>query len=123
MKTELLSRNVVINGFRTSLRMEEEIWEALDDVCRREGLSLNELCSLIDVGRTATSRTSAIRTFTVAYLRATGTRARSRSRSRKSWIQRRILAGYGKDAQVGKRLSGKLARIGASTPVEVGGNA
>ena len=128
MNTELLSKNVVINGFRTSLRLETEIWEALGDVCRREGMSLNELCSLIESRRTDASRTSVIRTFIVAYLRATATR--SRSRSRKSWIRRSILAGYGKDDQVGAPLTGKLARIKESrasskraAAAEVSGNA
>jgi predicted DNA-binding ribbon-helix-helix protein len=126
MKTELFSKNVVINGFRTSLRMEAEIWEALDEICVRERMSLNELCSLIEVHRTEASRTSLIRTFIVAYLRAAATRPRSRSR--KSWIGRSILAGYGEDAQVGRHLSGKLSRMKASgtvskRPAQVGGNA
>lgn len=127
MKTELFSKNVVISGFRTSLRMEAEMWDALDDVCRREGMNLNELCSLIELRRAGASRTSAIRTFVVAYLRASATR--SRSRSRKSWIGRSILSGYGEETVVGKQLSGKLARIkgsrrtAAKRPAQVGGTA
>jgi len=69
MKHNLISKNVTINGRRTSLRLEEEIWEALNDICRNEGLTIHELCGLVDGRRANSSRTSAVRTFIVAYFR------------------------------------------------------
>jgi predicted DNA-binding ribbon-helix-helix protein len=39
--------NIIIDGRRTSLRMEINIWDALDEISRREELSVNELCSLV----------------------------------------------------------------------------
>ncbi|MGK9236571.1 ribbon-helix-helix domain-containing protein [Inquilinus limosus] len=48
--------------------MEEAFWKALDEICSREGFSLNELCSMIDAARHKdASLASAVRTFTIAY--------------------------------------------------------
>lgn len=71
----LLAKNVTIAGLRTSLRLEPEIWAALDEVCRREGLTVHELCSLIDRHRGVSSRTSAVRAFMVSYYRDAATNA------------------------------------------------
>ena len=49
--------------------MEEELWEALNDVCRCESMTIHELCSLIDNRRHGSSRTSSVRTFIIAYFR------------------------------------------------------
>lgn len=70
MRSTLVSRNVTIGGRRTSLRLEIEIWEAIQEICDREGLSIHELCSLIEpVRMRGTSRTSAIRAFTILYFK------------------------------------------------------
>lgn len=69
MKSTLISKNVTIRGRRTSLRLEEEIWEALRDVCRREAVNMHELCTLIEDCRGKSSRTSTVRAFIVTYLR------------------------------------------------------
>ncbi len=65
----LVNRNVVIGGHRTSLRLEVEMWEALDDICWREGLILHQLFSMIDEARRGASRTSTTRSFIVRYFR------------------------------------------------------
>ena len=70
MANKLRIRNVTINGRRTSLRMEEVFWDGLSDICEREGKSLHELCSLVDLHRHGSSRTSAVRAFIVTYFRA-----------------------------------------------------
>ena len=64
------SKNVTINGHRTSIRLEQTIWDALDEICQREGLTVHQLCALIEDHRQGSSRTSAVRTFVVSYLRA-----------------------------------------------------
>lgn len=69
MNNQLLSRNVTIDGHRTSLRLEKVSWDALDDICRNEGLSIHELCSMIEPMRNGASRTSAVRAFIVSYYR------------------------------------------------------
>lgn len=68
----LICKNIKVNGRRTSLRMEPLIWEALQDICIREGVTLNALCSQIDVRRGDTSLTAAIRVFIVSYYRNAG---------------------------------------------------
>lgn len=69
MRTKLISKNVTINGRRTSLRLEQASWEAINDICQCEGLTLHELCSLIETRRQGASRTSAVRAFIVTYFR------------------------------------------------------
>ena len=36
----LISRNVRMDGRRTSVRFEPDMWEALRDICSREGMSI-----------------------------------------------------------------------------------
>ena len=69
MTSRLVTRNVTINGHRTSLRLQTEIWDALGEICQRENMSLNDLCSLIDERCNGNSRTSAVRAFVVTYYR------------------------------------------------------
>ncbi len=40
MKQGLVIKNVTVGNLRTSLRFEPETWEALDEICAREGLNL-----------------------------------------------------------------------------------
>ncbi|HYB09908.1 MAG TPA: ribbon-helix-helix domain-containing protein [Alphaproteobacteria bacterium] len=69
----LQSRNVMISGRRTSIRLEPEMWEALQEIARREGRSIGEVASLIDAQRHGSSLTAAIRVFIVSYFRAAAT--------------------------------------------------
>lgn len=66
----LISRNVTVDGHRTSLRLEPETWAALDEICQLEETNVHALCSLIERHRRGTSRTSAVRVFIVSYFRA-----------------------------------------------------
>ena len=70
IQSKLQSRNVTVNGHRTSLRLEQDVWEALEEVCARESLSVHELCTQIEVRRTGSSRTAAVRAFVLGYFRA-----------------------------------------------------
>jgi len=69
----LVNRNVFIGSRRTSVRLEPAMWDALAEICRREDLSLHEVCALIDERRQASSLTAAIRVFILAYFRAAAT--------------------------------------------------
>ena len=69
MNQGLITKNVTVGNLRTSLRLEPEIWEALDELCAREGVTVHQLCTLIDDYRRGDSRTSAVRAFTVTYFR------------------------------------------------------
>ena len=70
MKTKLISKNVTINGRRTSIRLEQASWEAMHDICECEDLTIHELCMLIENRRNGASRTSAVRAFIVTYYRS-----------------------------------------------------
>jgi|TARA_Y100000294_G_scaffold166739_1_gene175322 predicted DNA-binding ribbon-helix-helix protein len=66
----MINKNVTINGHRTSIRLEQIIWDTVDDICRSEDLTVNQLFTLIDNHRHDVSRKSAVRSFVVDYLRA-----------------------------------------------------
>jgi predicted DNA-binding ribbon-helix-helix protein len=72
-RSTLVSRNVSVRGRRTSIRLEPSMWEALFEIVEREGRSLSAIVSLIEEERRASSLTSAIRTFIVAYFRDAAT--------------------------------------------------
>ena len=66
----LVNRNVTVSGHRTSMRLEPAMWEALEEICRREKLTVHEGCSLVDSPRTQSSLTAAMRVFILGYFRA-----------------------------------------------------
>jgi predicted DNA-binding ribbon-helix-helix protein len=69
----LVNRNVFVGRRRTSVRLEPVMWDALTEICRREELTLHELCDLIDERRKASSLTAAIRVFILTYFRSAAT--------------------------------------------------
>ena len=58
----MLKRSVTIAGHRTSVSLEADFWDALRQIAREEGLSVNALVSSIDKDR-RTNLSSAIRIF------------------------------------------------------------
>ena len=69
MASNLIRKNIVVNAHRTSLGLEREFWVALEEICRREGVTLNQLCEKIEANRGANNRTSDVRRFVIAYFR------------------------------------------------------
>lgn len=78
----LKSQNIMVGGHRTSMRLEPSMWDALEDIARREGLTINKLCTWIKerIDQQAQLRgipaekadvtlTSAVRVFIAAYYR------------------------------------------------------
>ncbi|MBY6266268.1 hypothetical protein EI613_30820 [Azospirillum sp. 412522] len=78
----LRSQNIMIGGHRTSMRLEPSMWDALEDIGRREGLTVNRLCTQIKerIEEQARRRginpedadvtlTSAVRVFIASYYR------------------------------------------------------
>ncbi|MEK7802593.1 MAG: ribbon-helix-helix domain-containing protein, partial [Pseudomonadota bacterium] len=45
-RSTLVSRNLTILGRRTSVRLEPEMWSALNDATRRENTTIHSICSL-----------------------------------------------------------------------------
>jgi predicted DNA-binding ribbon-helix-helix protein len=62
-------RNVLVSGRRTSVRMESVMWRSLEDIRQREGLTVNQICTLVDTLRGEAGLTAALRVFIVAYYR------------------------------------------------------
>ncbi len=71
----LISKNVTIDGHRTSLRLETEIWDALSEIHRREGWTVHHICSRVERRRRGHNRTSAVRAYVVSYFLSAATKA------------------------------------------------
>lgn len=78
----LVARTVKLFGRPTQLRLEPSYWEALDDICHREDLTVDELCSDLKDRLDSQSRRSrgvavslanAVRVFIVGYYRKAAT--------------------------------------------------
>lgn len=69
----LVSRNVTVAGHRTSIRLEADMWEALFEICRREGKTVHAICSVVDGQRITSRLTASLRVFIIAYYRAAAT--------------------------------------------------
>ncbi len=51
------------------------MWDALGEICRREGLNVHQLCTRIDRNRGQSGLTAAIRVYIVTYFRVAATEA------------------------------------------------
>ena len=69
LPSRLEIRNIVVRGSRTSIRIEPELWEALQEIVDMQGVTLNQLVTQIDRRRTAMNLTSAIRAYIVDFYR------------------------------------------------------
>ncbi len=73
-RSTLVSKNVTVDGHRTSVRLEPAMWNSLGEICRRERASIHMVCSAIQQHKPAdTSLTAAIRVFIMSYFRAAAT--------------------------------------------------
>lgn len=68
-QSRLVNRNVMAARGRTSMRLEPELWEALLEICEREGAEIGDLIRTIEDAHPGGSRTSAVRVHIVAYFR------------------------------------------------------
>ena|SRR5438046_3503342 len=68
--SSLVIHNVVVGNHRTSVRLEPVMWDALNDIAARVGMTLHDLVTAIDRERTASSLTAAIRVYIVDFYRA-----------------------------------------------------
>jgi predicted DNA-binding ribbon-helix-helix protein len=62
-------RTLVVFGKRTRLRLEPEFWQALDDIGRRETLSLSDLVTYVRQGDPGRPASSSLRVFVATYFR------------------------------------------------------
>lgn len=71
--SRLVNRNVVAETGRTSMRLEPELWDALLEICEREGQDMSTLVRNVESTAPPGGRTSAVRVFVVNYFRSAAT--------------------------------------------------
>lgn len=62
-------RNVRVDGRRTSVRLEQGFWLALDEIARREKTSINAICDRAASRRSGLGLTAALRLYALVYFR------------------------------------------------------
>jgi predicted DNA-binding ribbon-helix-helix protein len=73
-RSTLISRNVVVSGRRTSIRLEPEMWDGLREICQRERSTVHQICTTVSLQKQdKTSLTAAIRVFVMRYFRLAST--------------------------------------------------
>jgi predicted DNA-binding ribbon-helix-helix protein len=79
------------------MRLEPEVWDALREICLREGLELRELIRLVEQSASPGGRTSAVRVHVLQYFRAACTH------------EGHVLAGHGTKTATGNaKLSSEI---------------
>ena len=65
----LVNKNVMVDGHRTSMRLEPEMWDALAEICARERCNIHQLCSQLELNRQSSTLTAAMRVYIMNYFR------------------------------------------------------
>ena len=73
MGSSLVNRNIVVNGHRTSVRLEPQMWDALAEIARREGCTVHEICLKADRSRHQSTLTAGLRVYILSYFREAAT--------------------------------------------------
>ncbi len=73
LDSSLVNRNVVIDGRRTSVRLEPQMWDALAEIARREGRTVHDVCSVASRSRHHSTLTAGLRVFILRYFREAAT--------------------------------------------------
>jgi predicted DNA-binding ribbon-helix-helix protein len=71
--SRLVNRNVAAVRGRTSMRLEPELWSALEEMCLRERVTVGEMVKRVERNGHPGGRTSAVRVHVLAYFRAAAT--------------------------------------------------
>lgn len=68
--SKLKSHNVYFNRKRTSVRLEDEMWEALKIVASHKNVSIHDVCDEVHSSQSSdASFTSALRVYLLSYFR------------------------------------------------------
>jgi len=70
METKILKRSITVNGRKTSVSLEDEFWDALNEIAARRRQSVGELVSLFVRQNRPANLSSAIRIFVVEHFRS-----------------------------------------------------
>lgn len=72
MKSCVLKRPVVLNGHRTSVSLESDFWEAMQEIARIQGRTAANLIAEIDRKREVGNLSSAVRLYVLAHYQSLG---------------------------------------------------
>jgi len=67
MQPALIKRSIVLAGRKTSVSLEDDFWNGLKGIAREHKMTLSDLITDIDVRRTNTNLSSAIRIFVLQH--------------------------------------------------------
>jgi predicted DNA-binding ribbon-helix-helix protein len=82
----LHSKNIRIHDRRTSVRLEPEMWSALNEIAEMEDCSIHDLCGAVhDLKDERISFTAALRVFLMEYYRSV-----ARASAQVSQVQKRV---------------------------------
>jgi len=70
MKSVVIKRSILLNGRKTSISLENEFWDALNEIAARANVKLSKVLEKIDQDRTNINLSSAVRVFVFSYFRA-----------------------------------------------------
>lgn len=73
-------RNLRIDGRRTSMRLEDAYWAALEEIAATKGIDVARLVERVAAGDTRGNRSSAIRVYVISWFRRVRRRPRRRQR-------------------------------------------
>jgi predicted DNA-binding ribbon-helix-helix protein len=71
--SRLINRNIIANSGRTSMRLEPELWNVLNEICRREKQDMGQLIARVETAAPPGGRTSAVRVYIMKYYYAAST--------------------------------------------------
>ena len=69
MKSSICKRSIVIDGYKTSVSLEDAFWQALREIARKRNETLSSLVGSIDAARQHGNLSSAIRLFVLGVYR------------------------------------------------------
>ncbi len=70
VRSGLVNHNVVIDGRRTSVRLEPQMWEALNEIARREGRTVHDICTEVDADRVQSTFSASLHVYILTYFRS-----------------------------------------------------
>ena len=70
MKSTVVKRSVILNGRKTSVSLEDDFWQALNEIADSRRVSVSNLVQTIDRERRNSNLSSAIRVFVFNHVRA-----------------------------------------------------
>jgi predicted DNA-binding ribbon-helix-helix protein len=66
----VLKRSIMINRHKTSISLEDDFWNALQEISAAQGVRVSELVAIIDQPREHPNLSSAIRLYVLNYYRS-----------------------------------------------------